>query len=73
MVLVFLIIRLLLIYFPFLITPEVGEKGRGGGRGIGRHRSQVGAPEQRLAQAGPGISIMEARLNRDQLVERFVI
>jgi hypothetical protein len=69
--LAFLIISLLLIYFPFLITPVVGEKGRGGGRGLGRHRSQVGALEQRLAPAGPGRSIMEARLNRDQLFERF--
>ena len=34
-VLAFLVIALLLIYFPFLITPEVGERGRGGGRGIG--------------------------------------
>ena len=70
-VLVFLILGLLLIYFPFLITPEVGEKGRGGGRGIGRQRSAVSAPEQRLVQARPGISIMEVRLNRDQLFERF--
>lgn len=35
--LAFLIISVLLIYFPFLITPEVGERGRGGGR----HRSEV--------------------------------
>ncbi len=28
----FLIITVLLLYFPFLITPEVRERGRGGGR-----------------------------------------
>lgn len=35
--LVFLILSLLLVYFPFLITPDMQPKGRGGG---GRHRSQ---------------------------------
>lgn len=30
--LAFLIITVLLIYFPFLVTPEVRERGRGGGR-----------------------------------------
>ena len=70
-VLAFLVISLLLIYFPFLITPEVGERGRGGGRGLGRHRSQAGVSEQWLAQAGMGTSSMTKRLNRDQLVERF--
>jgi len=48
--LAFMVVALLLLYFPFLITPEVGEKGRGGGRGMGRHRSEAGALEQRLGQ-----------------------
>jgi hypothetical protein len=69
-VLAFLVISLLLIYFPFLITPEVGERGRGGGRGLG-HRSQAGVPEQRLAQGRMGKGSITKRLNRDQLVERF--
>jgi hypothetical protein len=38
--LVFVILALLLIYFPFLITPEVSERRGGGG---GRHRSEMGA------------------------------
>jgi uncharacterized protein DUF4405 len=46
--LAYLILAVLLIYFPFLITPEVGEKGRGGSR----HRSQVSAYEEQLAIAG---------------------
>ncbi len=37
--LVFLLVSLLLIYFPFLITPNTQPRGRGGGRGL--HRSQV--------------------------------
>ncbi len=45
--LVFLILSLLLIYFPFLITPD--SKARGGG---GRH-SQVGGAEGRVAVNGP--------------------
>jgi len=51
--LVFLILALLLIYFPFLITPEVSERGRGGGGG--RNRSEIGAapklPRQVVAVA----------------------
>ena len=39
--LVFLIISLLLIYFPFLITPDMQPRGRGGGRG---QRSQIIGP-----------------------------
>jgi len=66
-VLAFLVIALLLIYFPFLITPEVGERGQGGGRGLGRHRSQASISEQRLAQAGTEnekgyLSCIEAQL-----------
>ena len=67
--LAFLIISLLLIYFPFLITPAAGEKGRGGGqgggRGLGRHRSEVGVMMQRLAQASRGRA-MPAELRRPQ-------
>jgi hypothetical protein len=44
--LAFLIVSLLLLYFPFLITPEVGERGRGPGRG--NHRSEVGGYEQMI-------------------------
>jgi hypothetical protein len=49
--LVFLLVGLLLLYFPFLVTPE---EGRGGGRGLGRGggpRSQAGAWEQKRAAA----------------------
>jgi hypothetical protein len=53
--LAFMVIALLLLYFPFLITPETSERGRGGGRGMGRHRSQLKVMEQHLAQAGPKI------------------
>ena len=70
-VLAFLVISLLLIYFPFLVTPEVGERGRGGGRGLGRHHSEAGVSEQRLAQARMGTGSITKRLNRDQLVERL--
>jgi hypothetical protein len=45
--LVFLVVSLLLIYFPFLITPEEVERGRG--RGGGRQRSEVG-----IFQSGSG-------------------
>jgi Domain of unknown function (DUF4405) len=38
MALIFLILSLLLIYFPFLITPDQQARGRGGGG----HRSQAG-------------------------------
>ena len=44
--LAFLILSLLLIYFPFLITPEEGQRGRG--LGGGRHRSQAGVYEQKI-------------------------
>jgi hypothetical protein len=63
--LAFMVMALLLLYFPFLITPEAGEKGRGGGRGLGRQRSQVGVIEQRLAQAFIGRA-MPAELRRPQ-------
>jgi hypothetical protein len=46
--LVFLILSLLLIYFPFLINPDSKSRGRGG------HRSQVDGPGARMALAGPG-------------------
>jgi hypothetical protein len=49
--LVFLLVGLLLIYFPFLVTPEEGPaRGRGLGRG-GGPRSQAGALEQKMAAA----------------------
>jgi len=49
--LIFLILSLLLIYFPFLITPDMQERGRGGGR-----RSQAVGPEVRVAAAvQPGL------------------
>jgi hypothetical protein len=50
--LVFLILSLLLIYFPFMITPETQERGRGGGR----LRSQARGATVHLAmliQPGP--------------------
>jgi hypothetical protein len=46
---VFLLVSLLLIYFPFLITPKVEDVGRGRGRGW--HRSSL---EERLPPPGPG-------------------
>jgi hypothetical protein len=46
----FLILSLLLIYVPFLITPEEGPRGRGLGRG-GGPRSEVGGYEQPVAGA----------------------
>jgi hypothetical protein len=47
--LIFLLVGLLLIYFPFLVTPEEGPaRGRGLGRG-GGHRSQAGTLEQNMA------------------------
>jgi hypothetical protein len=54
--LIFLLISLLLICFPFLITPEKQSRGRGLGRG--RHRSQVvvsGSQVATLVQPGPGL------------------
>jgi hypothetical protein len=45
--LVFLILSLLLIYFPFLITPDSKARGRGD------RRSQVGGADARVAAAGP--------------------
>ena len=45
--LVFLILSLVLIYFPFLITPDREARGRGG------RRSQVGGADSRVAVYGP--------------------
>ena len=44
----FLIITLLLLYFPFLITPEVKERGRG----WGRHGAQGGVIEPKVQALG---------------------
>ena len=44
--LIFLLLSLLLIYFPFLITPDMQARGRGGGR-----RSQAVNPEARVVVA----------------------
>jgi tellurite resistance protein TehA-like permease len=44
--LIFLLLSLLLIYFPFLITPDMQPRGRGGGR-----RSQAIHSEVRVAGA----------------------
>lgn len=46
---VFLLVSLFLIYFPFLMTPEVEDVGRGRGRGW--HRSSL---EERLPPPGLG-------------------
>jgi hypothetical protein len=48
--LAFLLVSLLLIYFPFLVTPEVGERGGPGrgGPGRGGYRSQVTGHEDRI-------------------------
>ncbi|MFA5112095.1 MAG: DUF4405 domain-containing protein [Desulfobaccales bacterium] len=48
----FVILSLLLIYFPFLITPDTQPRGRGGG-----YRSQAGGSEAPMAlsrSSGPG-------------------
>lgn len=50
--LVFLLITVLLLYFPFLITPEVREGGRGGGRGRGGRHSQYRVTETAPRLAG---------------------
>jgi hypothetical protein len=47
--LIFLLLSLLLIYFPFLITPDTQPRGRGGGG----HRSQVAGSEARVAVTLP--------------------
>ncbi len=50
--LIFLLLSLLLIYFPFLITPDTQARGRG------RQRSQVGGPAGAGYQNGPtGITL----------------
>jgi len=52
---IFVVLGLLLILFPFFITPDMQERGQGGGRG--RHRSQAGGSEARVAAMvppGPG-------------------
>ena len=51
--LIFLLLSLLLIYFPFLITPDSTARGRGGGG----HRSQAPGSEARVTAPvlpGPG-------------------
>jgi hypothetical protein len=47
--LIFLLLSLLLIYFPFLITADMQPRGRGGGR----YRSQVTGSETRVAVTVP--------------------
>jgi hypothetical protein len=50
--LVFLLLSLLLIYFPFLITPDIQPRGRSGG---GVHRSQMsGGVNLAVAARQPG-------------------
>jgi hypothetical protein len=48
--LVFLVISLLLIYFPFLITPNMQPRGRGGGGG--RHSQLSGSANQAALPPG---------------------
>jgi hypothetical protein len=53
---IFLLLSLLLICFPFLITPDMQERGGGRGRG-GGPRSQVGGSESWLAATlHPGLA-----------------
>jgi hypothetical protein len=47
--LIFVLLGLLLIYFPFLITPDIKARGRG----VGGQRSQAGGADARAAVAGP--------------------
>jgi hypothetical protein len=60
---IFVLLSLLLIWWPFMITPDRQERGRG--RGGGRHRSQVGGSEARVAvmvqpEVGGGRGLREA-------------
>ena len=50
---IFVILGLLLIWWPFMITPDRQERGRGGGGG--RHRSQVSGSEVRVVMVSPGV------------------
>jgi hypothetical protein len=50
--LIFLLLSLFLIYFPFLITPDMQERGGGRGRG-GGPRSQLSVPESWMAATLP--------------------
>ncbi len=43
-----LILTVLLLYFPFLVTPEVQERGTGGGRGRGRVELRWEAPSPKI-------------------------
>jgi hypothetical protein len=49
---IFVLLCLLLIFFPFLVSPKVEEVGRGPGQGQGRRYSLV--PEKRLIPSGEG-------------------
>jgi hypothetical protein len=44
-----LILTVLLLYFPFLITPDVQERGRGSGRGGREHSSLQTAPGSQIS------------------------
>ncbi|OGR06752.1 MAG: hypothetical protein A3K23_06490 [Desulfobacca sp. RBG_16_58_9] len=54
--LIFLLLSLLLIYFPFLITPDTQARGRGG------QRSQVGGPAGAFNQNDPTEITLPLRL-----------
>jgi hypothetical protein len=52
--LVFLLLGLLLIYFPFLISPDMQEQGGGRGRGGGSHSQLHGSPGPAVGALQPG-------------------
>jgi hypothetical protein len=49
--LIFLLLSLLLIYFPFLVTPDMHPRGRGGSGG---HRSQMSGSQSLVVTTHPG-------------------
>ena len=57
--LIFLLVSLLLVYFPFMITPNTQPRGGGLGGGGGRHRSQLvvpGAQAMTMVRPNPATS-----------------
>jgi len=60
---VFLLLALLLIYFPFLVTPEVQQRGRGGCHGAEIQQPEIGrgASAARPLGGAPGAPCIECK------------